>query len=255
MDIRAILLEEVKKKNEFSTLPDTLILETVEKVLKKFPKVEITPHQIKILVKEIRALLHRSTGMFQKGKTGKKRKGVLDAQELLKTHLSTYERTDFYQLIKEKIKSLGIKSILDIGCGLNPLALASPELLYNACDIRQDEIDIINNYFKSHGIEGHAFVFDIRKFNSDLPKADLCLLWKIIEIVGGDTHRLTRSLLNGLDCKYIIVSFSTVTLSGKNMRRKRRTWFEKIVLEENLAFDIFETTNEIFYIIKKAKNQ
>lgn len=246
------LLQEVKKKREFSTLPDTLIEESIAKVLRSYPNI-LCPSikQQKTIVKEVRAKLHRSTGMFYTSL--KKRKGLesTDVQELLATHLSTAERLTSYPLLKKKMHTLGIHSILDIGCGLNPLALASPGIVYTACDIRQDEIEILQCFFKKKGIEGKAFIYDITKFKNDLPSADCCLLWKVLEIVGGDMHALTRKLLTELSCKYFLVSFSTCTLSGKRMYHKRRTWFERIVKEQGYTYETFETSNEIFYVTKK----
>ena len=245
------IIIEVKKKKEFVGLPDKIVREVLAHQTKKYPQIiQPTSSEKKVLVKEIRALLRRSTGMFQKG-SEKKRQVDADPHELLKTHRSTAERINDYPLLKEKIPSLQVKSILDIGCGLNPLALASPAYLYYACDIRQDEIELIQSHFKKKSIPGKAFVYDLRTYASDLPAADLCLIWKVLDIIPGDKYTLTRKLLASLQCACIIISFSTRTLSGKPMQHKRRFWFESILKELSLSYETWETSNELFYVIHK----
>lgn len=249
----AILLEEIKKKKELSTLPDEMITEAIHLHMKGYAHVSNpSPSQRKILVKEIRAKLRRSAGMFQRGSTkGRRKKAKNNMNELLKTHISTAERIEYYPLLKKKLLDLRITSVLDIGCGLNPLALASPEIHYYAGDIRKDEIDIINDFFKREHIVGNAFIYDIRKFKEDLPKTDIALIWKVLEIVGGDTHKLTEHLLTSLSSPLILMSFSTCTLSGKPMKNKRRIWFEHILKEKKCVYEVFEIPNEIFYLVKK----
>ncbi len=246
------LLIEVKIKKDCLVIPDALIEEVIDNVLKSYKNLNnIKDSDKKVLVKEIRAKLRRSTGMFQKGITEKKRKKLesTDVEEMLKTHISTAERLGDYTLIKEKISALKIKSILDLGCGLNPLALASKNVDYHAYDIRQDEISILNDFFTKEKISGKAEIYDIRKYNKDLPSADLILIWKVLEIVGGDTHALSRKLIQSLKYKYLMISFSTCTLSGKKMLHKKRIWLEKIIKEENKNYEAFQTSSEIFYLI------
>ncbi len=248
-DKKEILLE-VKKKKEFSSITDYIIQETLLRVLQTYPSLKKpTTSQKKILVKEIRALLRRSTGMFQRG-SEKKRQHYTSPEDLLTTHSSTVERLNDYPKIKEKIRAINPKSILDIGCGLNPLALASPSYTYYACDIRQDEISLVQTHFKKNHIPGKAFIYDLTT-NDELPSADLCIIWKVLDIIPGDKYTLARKLLTSSKCNSFIISFSTRTLSGKPMRHKRRFWFEKILKDISLPYQTWETSSELFYTVRK----
>ena len=119
------VIKKIKKKPELSDLPDSLVLSVLESYLSKnrigLPK---NPKQLKIVVKEIRSELRNYTGRFQV--KSKKRVKLLEENkilELLKTHTSTKERIKDYQKLIKKIENFSPKSILDLGCGLNPIAI------------------------------------------------------------------------------------------------------------------------------------
>ncbi|MBL1904978.1 16S rRNA (guanine(1405)-N(7))-methyltransferase ArmA, partial [Klebsiella pneumoniae] len=72
--------------------------------------------------------------------------GQLSIEDLLKIHSSTNERVatlnDFYTYVFGNIKH--VSSILDFGCGFNPLALyqwnENEKIIYHAYDIDRAEI-------------------------------------------------------------------------------------------------------------------
>ncbi|MDP1695846.1 MAG: hypothetical protein Q8L29_02965 [archaeon] len=251
MDILNELLLKVKEKKELSGLSNSFVSEVLEKHLKKIKSEKLTPSEKKIIIKEVRAELRRSAGMFQKG--FKHRESFLekgDIISLLKTHSSTAERIDSYPMLKNMISQLNAKSILDLGCGLNPLALASPDITYYAVDIRQDELNLIESFFKKNKIHGKVFIQDLRKSIDNLPSADLCLILKLFDIIS-QKHEKSEYIIKNVKCRNIIISFSTKTLSGKPMRLARRLWFERILSKLNYPFSIKQLDNEIFYIVEK----
>jgi hypothetical protein len=245
-------LRKIKSKKELVGLAESVVLESLENYLNKnginFSKT--SEKERKIILKEVRADLRLLAGRFQKGAKDKKQMlysgGI---EKLLKTHSSTYERISFYPEFKRIIKSLKPKSILDLGCGLNPIALASLKIEYYASDIREDELEIISEFFKSKKIKCHTFILDLRNVKKDLPKTDLCLILKVLDIVD-PKHRISGSLLDKIKSKNIIVSFSTKKLSGKKMNFPRRFWFEELLNSKGLKFETFESENEFFYLIK-----
>ena len=147
------------------------------------------------------------------------------------------------------IYSLNIKSILDLASGLNPLVLASPNIEYYAFDIKESEIFLINKFFKKNKIKGKAIIKDIRKLK-DFPKVELCILFKILDILE-NSYELAKKFLEKINCKYFLISFSTITLSGKKMNSPRRFWLEKILNQMNYSFKTFSSKNEIFYLVEK----
>jgi|GEM_PF-903453 len=252
------IVKKIKQKKELSGLSEKLVLDVLNAYLLKnnLPANKLSSLSekgLKIIVKDVRADLRRFSGQYQSSSMDFRKKLILlkegKIRELLMSHSSTKERLDFYPELKKIIESLEVKSILDIGCGLNPLALASPALEYYAIDIKEDEIHLIERFFIANKIKGSAFVHDIRAGASSLPKAGLCLLFKILDIL--DNHKTAEKIILEVQCKYVLISFPTRTLSGKPMNHVRRPWLERILKKLDLPFKNFKSENEIFYLIEK----
>jgi len=252
------LIIEIKRKRELSGLSSKIIEEALEnymikkridkKLLSGFSKKDR-----KIIMKEIRSELRLFHGRFQASQ--KSREKFLEENkidDLLKTHSSTKERMQFYPELKSIFKKLNIKSVLDLGCGLNPLALADTEIEYRASDINEVDILLVKKFFDKNKIKGDAFFCDLRKINeAALPETDICLLFKLLDILEKKGHKLARGIIEKINCKYILASFSTKKLSGKPMNKPKRIWFENLLGKLNYRYEIIETDNEIFYLIKK----
>ena len=254
------LVKKIKEKKELSGLPDSYVLDSLKNELKKinFPNIDsIKKSEQKIIIKLVRAELRRSAGMFQKSKekSWKSRFTLLEEnkiEELLKTHSSTNERLNFYPKLKELIFSLKPSSILDLGCGINPIAIAKPNIKYYAVDIQQDDLDIVKKFFQKNNISGETFVQDISSSSTEnLPSVDLCLMFKLLDILEKKGHRQAEQILKNIKTNFFIISFSTKTLSGRSMLHQKRPWLERILGKLNYHFKIEKSDNEIFYIIEK----
>lgn len=245
------IISRIKAKKELSGISDEIVKELLSAYLKK---TNISPESIsekdeKILIKDIRSKLRKYAGRFKKHGSVEKLIDLGLTEKALAYHSSTKERIDFYPELKKMIKKIAPKSILDLGCGLNPIAIADKNIFYYASDIDESNLNIVKKFFHKYKIKGRTFLADIRK-GRHFPKADLCLILKVIDIVKMP-HKEIESLLLLLNCPNIIVSFSTITLSGKPMDSKRRFWFERILEKLKLNFTIINSKNEIFYLIRK----
>jgi len=171
---------------------------------------------------------------------------------LLKTHSSTKERLNDYIKLIKLIRKYNPRSILDLGCGINPIAIADkfPKTSYYAHDIKQDELKLIDLFFKSHKIAGKTYLKDITKIKN-LPNTDICIVFKVLDIIETKGHEKAKNILQKIQSKKIIVSFSTITLSGKPMNSPRRLWFENLLNSLGYKFNIMRTRNEVFYFIEK----
>lgn len=250
--LRISLINKIKEKKEFSEIDDSVVDEFLEKVLKKYGQ-SYTTHELKIICSETRGLLRKVSGRFQK-KINRK-KGPLDTanvRRVLQTHFSTSERMNFYPKIKQIIFSYKPSSILDLGCGLNPLAIASKNVEYFASDIKKDELETVKNFFAENKINGKVFIYNLRKISDDLPAADICLIFKVLDILGEDNHSLSKKILKAVKCKIFIVSFAIRKLSGKKMLFPERKWFERILKEFGWPFEKIYSENEVFYVFKKS---
>lgn len=252
------IVKRIKEKKELSDLSDELVEEELASYARKhgLNLTLLNKKEWSIVTKEIRNTLRKYTGRFKA--SDKKRFDLLDEgriNELLKTHSSTKERLKDYSKLISLIKKINPKSILDIGCGLNPIAIASkfPETHYHALDIKEQELKLVEHYFAKHNLNGDVHLADIRKVKK-FPKTDLCLILKTLDIIdaNSNSHKNATEIIKKLKktSRNIIVSFSTRTLSGKPMSNVRRLWFERLCASQKLSFKTLTTTNEIFYVIK-----
>jgi 2-polyprenyl-3-methyl-5-hydroxy-6-metoxy-1,4-benzoquinol methylase len=246
------LIKKIKQKKELAGLADSFVSSLLESYLQKYKinLAEISDKPRQIIMKDLRAELRLFSGRFQKSPKDKSKLFASDEiEKLLKAHSSTAERLNFYPNLKKIIRTSKAKSILDLGCGLNPFALASNKYVYYASDIREDELDLIKKFFEESKIRGKTFVYDLRQIKDDLPEADICLIFKVLDIIDDKKHRLTEKIIQSVRCKKFLISFSTKKLSGKPMNFPRRFWFEKLLEKRGLNFKTFQSENEIFYLI------
>ena len=222
-------------------------------------------------IKTVRSKLRRVYGLFRDDTTERKSavetllkapsaKRAALLEKILFTHSSTQERLPIYEQLYSKIFAIAgkPKTILDLGCGINPFSFPYTKLKvgnYFAYDINEEEINSINAFFQllhkeNPSFTGKAMVADILAVT--LPKADLCLLFKMTDVLDqGKGHKRTEELLKKIPAKYVVISFATKTMSGKAMTAPRRSWMEWLCKRLGYAFEILEFENELFYIVKK----
>lgn len=239
------LIALVKKKKELQGVADSFIKDCILSYMEKYSlQLDKFHHSdLKVLVKDIRAELRLLVGRFQ-----------LSSQEnSLTEHLSTFERAENYAYLKKLLSSLNIKSILDLGCGLNPIALASPEIKYYAYDINEENLKKVSLYFRENNIDGETSVYDLRKADIALPKADITLILKVLDIIDKKGHKNAEALLRKIRSPHILVSFPTIKISGRRMQHPKRRWFE--LLSSRLGFLVsgHKSDNEIFYLLRSNK--
>ncbi len=273
-----ILIQEIKKKKELQSIDDDFVAEHIHKYLQQEPKIakalqENFHPKSKVyaaLIKQVRSQLRRVYGLFRDNPKERKElvgellkaplsKRTAILQQILSTHSSTQERLPIYEKLYSKIFSITEKPkiILDLGCGINPFSffyMKLKECNYHAYDINEEEIKSINSYFEllhteNSSFKGKAIVADILKVI--FPQADLCLLLKMTDVIDkGKGHKKTEELLKRIPAKYIVVSFATKTISGKEMTAPRRSWMEWLCKRLGWEYTILEFPNELFYVVK-----
>jgi len=246
------LIKEIKKKKELRSLPDSLVNSVLNNVMKNRTNI-LSEKNKKIIIKEARAQLRIYTGQYTSRYNIKNREKLLkyeNFKEILKEHTSTKERLKDYPLVKKIINKISPKIILDLGCGINPLAIASKGIEYHAYDVNAEDLKIINKFFKSKNMQGYTYHKDITKEES-FPKADLCIIFKVLDILGKDKVKISKKLLTEIDSRFFLISFATKTLSGKPMSVVYRRWFEKILKNLNYSYEVKRTSQELFYLVEK----
>ncbi|MBT3835667.1 hypothetical protein HOD05_03610 [Candidatus Woesearchaeota archaeon] len=263
------LILTIKQKKELKDISDDFVKDYLKKY-KKTHNIKTLPtnsksKDFKLIVKDIRAELRKVYGLFRNKDNAKLRNELINNVdqkdihiEILETHASTKERLPFYKDLYTQIFNITKKpkTILDLGCGINPFSISfmGHKPTYYAYDINKEEITNINKYFKQHAIKGNAELLDISKTTkvSLLPKADVAFLFKVSAILDkGKGHKKTEEIIDAIPSTYVVVSFPTLTMSGKPMTAPRRSWMEWLCKRRNWDYSIIEFKNEIYYVLKK----
>jgi 16S rRNA (guanine(1405)-N(7))-methyltransferase len=181
-------------------------------------------------------------------------------RSMMEQHASTRERLaildDFY---REILSPLGpIESVLDVACGLNPLARAwmplQPETQYFACDIYADMIAFLNRFFTQMNLPGEAWLCDLVQQAPSQP-AQLALVLKTIPCLEQLDKSIGRRLLAGLPAKHMLVSFPAQSLGGrsKGMLENYEAHFREMVAGLDWQVERFEFKTELAFLIKKEE--
>jgi 16S rRNA (guanine(1405)-N(7))-methyltransferase len=142
-------------------------------------------------------------------------------------HTSTRERLPILdQFYAQTLAALGpIHSVLDIACGLNPLALRWASLAdavdYYAYDIYGDMMAFLDGYFELEATSGNAGIrgyIETCDVISTLPeqRADLALILKAIPCLEQVEKTAGERLLRAIRADHLLISFPVHSLGGRN---------------------------------------
>jgi len=266
------LVLKIKQSKKYKHISESVILGKVLEYVKRNPKFE--EYKEKFILKEIKAMLHSVHGSFQFSFGNKLRKRYLEElkkdtldldiiDKILETNKSTKERLGSYEEAYREIFKITGKpnAIVDLGCGLNPVAFLYMNLnrkaKYYAYDINEEDNIFLNAFFEleKEDIVGKAELINLQDINEieRIPKCDLCLMFKLVDVIEKNGHKHSEAIITKLadKCKFIVVSFATSSLGGKFMNFPERGWIERMLTRLNFKFEMFELENEIFYVIWK----
>jgi len=276
MPTREDLVHDILAKKELAGIEHSFVEAVLEKELRKNQRlakrigsISKRSSEYKDLIKAVRAVLRRNVSLYEGD--GSRHREVLIAElrqssneeqrqeiitHLLSTHASTRERLPFYKIVYEKIFAITGKpeTVLDIGCGLNPISYPDNDATIIGVDIDRNLCSVVGQYFDIAGIEGECRVVDVKGLQQikTLPKADVAFVFKLLEIIEkGEGHKLSENLLKALPARWLVVSFPTMTSSQKPMRRPGRAWMELMLRRLGWKYETFTIPSEIFYVIKK----
>ena len=178
-------------------------------------------------------------------------------QEILHSHLSTRERqpilADFYAQI---FAVTGYpQSILDIACGLNPLALPWMDLAlpvdFYAFDIHEPRITFLNHYFQLQGLKPLARLQDVA-LQFPIEKADVALFLKELPRFERNYHGRGRPLLEALNVHWLVLSFPTIsTHGGRNLTNRYREFMHQLIEGHDWPVTELLFEGELVFCIEK----
>lgn len=179
-------------------------------------------------------------------------------QTIMRAHASTRERLpildQFYSTILADLTPIG--SVLDLACGLNPLAIPWMPLLagadYYACDIYQHMMDFLDHYMTLTHVRGHVRACDILQTDLDM-RVDVALLLKTIPCLEQLEKQAGARLLRAIHARHLVVSFPVHSLGGrsKGMAMHYESHFRELIGDEPWQVRRFEFASELVFVVRK----
>ena len=173
-------------------------------------------------------------------------------------HASTAERLpileDFFQTCLAPIAP--VTHILDLACGLTPLAIPwmplEEHFTYQACDIYADMLDFIQAFFDHYEIDGKTIVCDLIGQPS-IEKAQVAFLLKTIPCLEQVDKNIGLPLLESIRADHILVSFPAASLSGrkKGMPAYYRDHFLGLIEGKSWSVTEFSFDSELAFLVTK----
>ncbi|MCH7663485.1 MAG: 16S rRNA methyltransferase [Chloroflexi bacterium] len=179
-------------------------------------------------------------------------------KQVMARHASTRERLpileEFYTAVFAELPP--IHSLLDLACGLNPLALQwmplTPDAAYYACDIYTDMVAFLNGFMKLMPVQAAVWACDVIAKPPN-QKVDLALLLKTIPCLEQVDKHAGKRLLDTINADYLLVSYPLHSLGGKQkgMRAHYEASFRDLVAGRNWDIKRFEFETELAFLVSK----
>jgi 16S rRNA (guanine(1405)-N(7))-methyltransferase len=149
-----------------------------------------------------------------------------------------------------------IRRVLDLGCGLNPLALPwmglPAETAYFACDVDREQVAFLDWWLAFSARRGQAFVWNLLDgappVTDDAPY-DVALLLKIVPCLAQLDRQIGARLLESVTARVLIVSFPAQSLGGrrKGMVATYTAEMEALIAGRGWAVERFEFPSELVF--------
>lgn len=189
---------------------------------------------------------------------GRDQDGVLAyLKQLMDHHASTRERLpileQFYHTILAELPP--VHSVLDIACGLNPLALpwmpfAGP-VAYYAYDIYQDMVDFLNRCLALLPVQGQAEVCNVIQA-CPTRTVDLAFVLKTIPCLEQVDRGAGARLLQTINARSLVVSFPLHSLGGRARGMKAHyTANFRALADPAWSIKRFEFATELVFLVTK----
>ncbi len=252
------IIVEVRKKREFSQLPEKDIEIAVSHFLKRQTSEEEK-------VRLTRELLHKVFSSFLSSKLlSPKNK----AEEwMLRKHLSTRERLKSYKEIYSRIFS-HIKekkvNIIDLGCGINGFSVKMMKEFisvkkYTGVESVGQLVNIANDYFKREKINGivlHESLFNLEniiQIFDEQEKPRVVFLFKVVNPLEAMENNYSKKLISLISKKaeLFVVSFATESMHTRTRFRKQGMWFLSFLEKNYKILDDFEKAGERYMCFRE----
>ena len=178
---------------------------------------------------------------------------------IMQYHSSTRERLlileQFYSTIFAHLPP--INSVIDIACGLHPLAIPwmplAEHVQYFAYDIYEDMIGFLNDSLSLMPVQGSGKVSDVIH-SCPTQKVDMAFILKAIPCLEQVDKSAGLRLLETINADHLVVSFPAHSLGGKNkgMATNYKSIFYKQVAHKPWSIQRFEFPGELVFLVDKS---
>ncbi|MDP9270124.1 MAG: 16S rRNA methyltransferase [Chloroflexota bacterium] len=182
--------------------------------------------------------------------------------ELLVRHASTRERLphlDRFYLDVWELTGGAPQSLVDLGCGIGPLALPwmglAPDAMHRAVDVDLAELALVDAFLgmvhQPHAVEARDLAAVV---DPPFAAVDVALLLKLVPILDRQDAAAAARLVRGLDARNAVISFPGRSLGGrgKGMERGYRLRFETLMRdlgERVTAVAEASVSNELVFVV------
>ncbi len=182
--------------------------------------------------------------------------------KIMEAHASTRERLpildEFYSTTLAGLPPLG--SVLDLACGLNPLALPWLPLAegatYWAIDIYEDMMAFVRDFLALPlvGVRGQAQARDVLQLGP-LPRVNLALLLKAIPCLEQMDKAAGVKLLDAIQADYVLVSFPAHSLGhrDKGMVTNYEAHFRLLLAGRPVQVRRFQFSSELAFLVSAKR--
>ncbi|MEK6906023.1 MAG: hypothetical protein AABW81_00185 [Nanoarchaeota archaeon] len=251
------LLKKITEKKEFSDLPTR----DVEIAFERYNKEKYSDEE---KVKFTRDLLRKVFSAF----TSKKILSLKNKDEewILRKHLSTRERLDYYEEIYKRIlRGLNKKiNIVDLGAGINGFSYKyfkkiGFDVNYYSIEAVGQLVNLVNHYFDKNKLSGKAYhltlfeVEEIKKIIKNLKKPPVVFIFKTIDSLEMLKRDYSKQLIQEITplSERVVLSFSTRSMMKKTKFHADRSWITDFIRENFEILDNFELETERYIVFCK----
>ena len=177
----------------------------------------------------------------------------------LARHASTAERLPHLERFFPTIWELTggpPQSLLDLGCGIGPLAVPwmglPADATYRACDVDRRSLAVVEGFLSLVGQPADVIPSDLVTAGTPLGRADVAMLLKLVPLLDRQDPSAAQRTLAALDAKHAVVSFPARSLGGhrRGMEATYRRRLDELVA--NLAItEVREASvpNELVFVL------
>jgi 16S rRNA (guanine(1405)-N(7))-methyltransferase len=178
--------------------------------------------------------------------------------DAMRAHASTAERLPHLARFFASVWELtggAPRALLDLGCGLGPLALPwmglSPTAAYHACDVDLRSLEVAGGFLELVGQPSAVHACDVVADGPPSVTADVALLLKLVPLLDRQDPSAAARVLLALDARYAVVSFPARSLGGRRgMAAAHRRRLDDLVVQTRVG-DVREASvpNELIFVL------